>query len=232
MFWRFGSVDDRRPVAATVWLNEVWMRPVSGWISSGSGSTYVESSFASARCSRIFAGSGWTVASLFSASTSSEMPVLPFAEPLASRSCRRSNSTSRSWIGELMLNGTAGELVDGGLGGREGRAVLGRETRERGAVDRAPRAAPWRRARRGAASRRRGRARATRARPARASSTGRSATATRAVHRRPDRRVLGRRRHAEEVARQLVDAVARPRRVEHVRRDATRRRAAPRARTP
>ena len=29
MFCRFGSVDDRRPVAATVWLNVVWMRPSS-----------------------------------------------------------------------------------------------------------------------------------------------------------------------------------------------------------
>ena len=28
MFWRFGSLDDRRPVAATAWLNEVWSRPV------------------------------------------------------------------------------------------------------------------------------------------------------------------------------------------------------------
>ncbi len=27
MFCRFGSVDERRPVAATVWLNVVWMRP-------------------------------------------------------------------------------------------------------------------------------------------------------------------------------------------------------------
>ena len=27
MFCRFGSVEDSRPVAATVWLNVVWMRP-------------------------------------------------------------------------------------------------------------------------------------------------------------------------------------------------------------
>ena len=27
MFWRFGSVEDSRPVAATVWLNVVWIRP-------------------------------------------------------------------------------------------------------------------------------------------------------------------------------------------------------------
>ena len=29
MFWRFGSLDDRRPVAATAWLNEVCSRPVA-----------------------------------------------------------------------------------------------------------------------------------------------------------------------------------------------------------
>ena len=29
MFWRFGSLEERRPVAATVWLKEVWILPVS-----------------------------------------------------------------------------------------------------------------------------------------------------------------------------------------------------------
>ena len=29
MFCRFGSLDDSRPVAATAWLYDVWMRPVS-----------------------------------------------------------------------------------------------------------------------------------------------------------------------------------------------------------
>ena len=37
MFWRFGLVLDRRPVAAATWLKVVWMRPVSGSISVGQG---------------------------------------------------------------------------------------------------------------------------------------------------------------------------------------------------
>ena len=44
MFWRFGSDDDRRPVAATAWWNVVWRRP-SAAIRVGSASTYVERSF-------------------------------------------------------------------------------------------------------------------------------------------------------------------------------------------
>ena len=35
MFWRFGSDDEMRPVAATVWLKVAWMRPVSGLTSCG-----------------------------------------------------------------------------------------------------------------------------------------------------------------------------------------------------
>ena len=38
MFWRFGSDDDSRPVAATAWWNVVWRRP-SAAISVGSAST-------------------------------------------------------------------------------------------------------------------------------------------------------------------------------------------------
>jgi hypothetical protein len=30
MFCKFGSLEERRPVAATTWLNEQWMRPVAG----------------------------------------------------------------------------------------------------------------------------------------------------------------------------------------------------------
>ena len=41
MFCRFGSLELSRPVAATTWLNDVWTRPVSGWIIAGSASTYV-----------------------------------------------------------------------------------------------------------------------------------------------------------------------------------------------
>ena len=43
MFCRLGSLDDRRPVAVTAWLNEVWIRPVSGLISFGNASGPVES---------------------------------------------------------------------------------------------------------------------------------------------------------------------------------------------
>ncbi|MNL53941.1 hypothetical protein D3C87_1772300 [compost metagenome] len=39
MFWRLGFSEERRPVAATVWLNEVWIRPVRALISSGRLST-------------------------------------------------------------------------------------------------------------------------------------------------------------------------------------------------
>ncbi len=42
MFCRFGSVEESRPVAATVWLNVVWMRP-SGAIVLISPSTVVRS---------------------------------------------------------------------------------------------------------------------------------------------------------------------------------------------
>ena len=55
MFCRFGSELEAGPVAATVWLKEVCMRPVSGSTSAGSASTYVDLSFASCRYSRIFA---------------------------------------------------------------------------------------------------------------------------------------------------------------------------------
>ena len=44
MFWRFGSDEDSRPVAATAWWNVVWSRP-SAAIRVGSASTYVERSF-------------------------------------------------------------------------------------------------------------------------------------------------------------------------------------------
>jgi hypothetical protein len=45
MFWRFGSEDDRRPVAATAWWKVVCSRPSASEISAGSASTYVERSF-------------------------------------------------------------------------------------------------------------------------------------------------------------------------------------------
>jgi hypothetical protein len=58
MFWRFGSCDDRRPVAATVWLSRVCTRPVDGATSRGSASTYVDLSLSTSRYSRIACGSG------------------------------------------------------------------------------------------------------------------------------------------------------------------------------
>jgi hypothetical protein len=39
MFWRFGSDELRRPVAAPVWLKLVWMRPVVALTRAGSTST-------------------------------------------------------------------------------------------------------------------------------------------------------------------------------------------------
>jgi hypothetical protein len=39
MFWRFGLDDESLPVAATVWLNEVWSRPSFGSTSLGSASS-------------------------------------------------------------------------------------------------------------------------------------------------------------------------------------------------
>ena len=39
MFCKLGFVDERRPVAVTAWLNEVWMRPVERLTSWGSAST-------------------------------------------------------------------------------------------------------------------------------------------------------------------------------------------------
>ena len=38
MFWRFGSWQERRPVAAIDWLKVQWILPVSGWTVSGSDS--------------------------------------------------------------------------------------------------------------------------------------------------------------------------------------------------
>ncbi len=39
MFWRLGSEEESRPVAATAWLKVVWMRFVAGLTSAGSAST-------------------------------------------------------------------------------------------------------------------------------------------------------------------------------------------------
>ena len=102
MFWRFGSLDDSRPVAATVWLNDVCSRPVCGFTSAGSASMYVLSSFDSSRYSMSSTGSSCPAsASSCSTLASVDGPVAVF---LRIGSFSRSNSTSRSCGLELMLN--------------------------------------------------------------------------------------------------------------------------------
>ena len=92
-----------RPVAATVWLKLAWMRPVAGFTSWGSASTYVPLSFWTERYSMILRGSSWTRASSSSTSSAVEAArVLAVFLPLFIPS--RSKRTSRSWGGELMLN--------------------------------------------------------------------------------------------------------------------------------
>ena len=49
MFWRLGLLLESRPVAAPAWLNDVCRRPVSGSISFGRTSTYVDLNFVSFR---------------------------------------------------------------------------------------------------------------------------------------------------------------------------------------
>ncbi len=71
MFWRFGSDDERRPVAATAWWNVVCRRP-SDAMSAGSASMYVERSFVYVRQSRIGSIAGWTERSSSSTAASVE----------------------------------------------------------------------------------------------------------------------------------------------------------------
>ncbi len=64
-FCRFGFEDDSRPVTTTAWLKWVCTRPVSGFTSAGSASTYVPSSLASSRCSSTSGHDGVLVAQRF-----------------------------------------------------------------------------------------------------------------------------------------------------------------------
>ena len=57
MFCRFGSEEERRPVAVTVWLYEVCTRP-SPATSSGRASRYVDLIFAFSRYSSTSATTG------------------------------------------------------------------------------------------------------------------------------------------------------------------------------
>jgi hypothetical protein len=59
MFCRLGFSDDRRPVAAMIWLKVVWMRPSSA-ISLIRPSTVVRSLVWS-RCLSMIVGSSWSV---------------------------------------------------------------------------------------------------------------------------------------------------------------------------
>ena len=59
MFCRFGSVEDSRPVAATVWLNVVWIRPSSPAI--GISESTIDISLATSRWRSRCSRTGWPV---------------------------------------------------------------------------------------------------------------------------------------------------------------------------
>ena len=104
IFCRFGSLDERRPVAVVAWLKEVCMWPVRAFISFGRASIYVPSSFFSPRCSSIastilcFPFSDWSTSSLVT-----YCPVFVFFA--FSTICSLSKSTSPTCLGDAMLNG-------------------------------------------------------------------------------------------------------------------------------
>ena len=89
-------------MAAVVWLNCVWTRPVVGCTSDGSASRYVPFSFCRPRQSITSRGRSWVSAS--SSSTSCAVDGV-FAAPVrfSAGSCSFTNSTSPSCLGELML---------------------------------------------------------------------------------------------------------------------------------
>ncbi len=108
MFCRLGSEDDSRPVAATVWLKDVWILPVAGFTSLGRASTYVDLSFSSCRYSRRCRGSEYPrAASSSSAEASVEGPVLV---RFTTGSSKRSKRISRSCGFELTLNSPPASL--------------------------------------------------------------------------------------------------------------------------
>ena len=92
---------ERRPVAVAVWLKVVWMRPVSGSISSGSASRYVLFSFVSSRQVSILGTISCSSRIWPSTLASVEKPVLPRRFLVSSRS---TNSTSASCWGEPIVN--------------------------------------------------------------------------------------------------------------------------------
>ena len=109
MFCRLGSEEDSRPVAVTAWLNEVCMCPVRGLMSLGSASTYVPSSFFSARWASMSATTGLLCESC--CSTSSEVTYCPVLVFLGlSTIFILPNSISPTCLGEAMLNSSPASL--------------------------------------------------------------------------------------------------------------------------
>ncbi len=100
-FCRFGSVEERRPVAATVWLKVVWIRPSAATVLIRPST--VERSRACSRWRSMITGSSCSVwpASQASASASVVYPVLVF---LVFGRFSSPKKTSWSCLGEPRLN--------------------------------------------------------------------------------------------------------------------------------
>ena len=95
MFWRFGSVEESRPVAAPAGWNVVWIRPSAGSMSCGSASTYVPFSLESERCSSTSRGSSCWSASFSSTSWSVDGPVFSRFSTGSSSSVKSTCASSR-----------------------------------------------------------------------------------------------------------------------------------------
>ena len=109
MFWRFGSEDERRPVAATVWLNFAWIRP-SASASSGSESAYVPFSFEISRCSMSRVAILWPwLARAWSVSTPVEK-VFVLAVRFPAGRFSFSKRMRESWGGDATLNASPASL--------------------------------------------------------------------------------------------------------------------------
>lgn len=103
MFCRLGSDEESRPVAVAVWLNDVCMCPVRGFISFGSASTYVPNSFFNPLCSSILP----TISCfpLSCCSTSSDVTYCPVFVFLGfSTIFSLPNKISPTCLGDAMLN--------------------------------------------------------------------------------------------------------------------------------
>src|ERR1700737_2706014 len=89
MFCKFGSDDERRPVAATVWLKLVWTRWVRGSTSNGRASAEVPFSLLNFLNSRIFATTGCWSRRPSSTLASVEYPLFVLRPPGGLRSSKR-----------------------------------------------------------------------------------------------------------------------------------------------